>query len=240
MEAFKRSILQLFPKVDGLEARVQALEGSKPSYECQYRTGTGECGEIPLDDFDTFRFLFSGKTPYPGTTSATPDGYLYILQNPTPDLIAEVRLQTPTQSSPEIRIYSRTPPEKFQDCDGTVFAHNLNNGQYNPLNLTNALKGKFAEKFFEVAAYTGTHQTFPFTRTIEIPFQHTYSILPHVQYFITPLEGLKLSFRLSEITRKGCKFHVTYGGHSESILTTGVLHWQVQGIVETAPVTLLE
>jgi hypothetical protein len=243
---------------------VKTLEGaqSTPSNECHYMTAQGECGQIPLDDLDTFRFKWC-QGQYPGGNT-----YKYTLANPTLELIEEINSKlitngivktdpagiigitgNPTSKNYpnyQINIYSKIGPELFQsiNCDVMIecsFTWSRNRCYYTvPIeNIRSAVLDRLSnEKVFESIEHTQTE----YTRTIEVKFKHSYMILPHVSFYMSPFENYGVHIKIVNLTTKSCKFLISYGGNPDvlNIPTDIVFHWSVQGILNDSTTSLID
>lgn len=71
-----------------------------------------------------------------------------------------------------------------------------------------------------------------FYTDITIPFTHTYTICPHVSFYITPLSKKLDECSIHEITTKQMVFRIKYGARNTNIFAKLKLHYRINGIVK--------
>ena len=64
---------------------------------------------------------------------------------------------------------------------------------------------------------------------LTIDFKNNYGLLPHVSYFLTPLDIKTLKVTLKSLTTKQAIFELKYG--TELVDTSTQFHWMVSGLV---------
>ena len=246
MEKLKQTIYKLENEVSELRQFQTKLQGSLPAKgDVHYCTGAQEFGEYDLDEIDTFRFAVScqpsvANHPEPKFRYAT---YRYHLLNPTPELITYLRLQGKYEFSTD---FIPVDTEKFEEyCmkGGTPFV------------LTDEIRKCLDSKLWEFAvdltgSYCRYYHTNPevykdikenFYEDITIPFTHTFTICPHVSFYITPLSNTLDECVIHEITTKQVVFRIKYGNiikvggtaeFKKHIYSGLKLHYSINGIVD--------
>lgn len=235
MERFKQTIAKLENDIAELRQFQTKIQGSKPSKgDVHYCTSTQEFGEYSLDEIDTFRFQVrvEGVNKIPM--------YHYSLLNPTPELTAYLNTQKMTFN---IGKYIPVDPENFETyCikkGGTPFVLTEE--------IRKCLDSKLWEYVVDTADYNRTiynqdrqdivdlHKDIPKNLCLDIPitFNNTYTISPHVSFYITPLlPHCGVGGNIIEITTKQVVFRVNYDGASTKNVTGLKLHYSVNGIVK--------
>ena len=211
MDRFKQTISKLENDVAELKQFQTKLHGSTQSKgDVHYCTSTQEFGEYALDELDTFRFAVTawGAAPQAGIMS-----YRYTLLNPTPELTAYLKVQGKTFTTELIPVNT----EKFEE-------HCMKGGT--PFVLTDEIRKCLDSKLWEFAvdlsssSYIGPYKTNPelykgineqFYTDISISFENTYTISPHISFYITPLSNSLDSCIIHEITTKHVVFRIKYG-----------------------------
>lgn len=241
MERFKQTITKLENDVAELKQFQTKIQGSTQSKgDIHYCTGTQEFGEYELDEIDTFRF---SVVISPGQNNITM--YRYRLLNPPPGFS---RLGGIEQFSP-----IPVSPENFEDyCmkkNGTPFV------------LTDEIRKCLDSKLWEFAVDSSisfipcgyqysehNEKTYrdirrKFYIDITIPFTHTYTISPHISFYITPLSNALDDCEIHEITTKQVVFRIKYGNANKQDTSGGdnrrniysselKLHYSISGVVE--------
>ena len=218
MERFKQTIAKLENDVAELRQFQKEVKGSVPvaKLDIHYSTSSQEFGEYSLDELDTFRFgVRSNKGSLENITM-----YSYSLQNPTDELTAYLRLQGKYFTTESIPI----DPDTFEKYCMT------NNGT--PFVLTKEIRKCLESKLWEFRLNNND-----FYIDITIPFKNTYTICPHVSFYITPLSNMLDEVVIIEITTKQVIFRIRYGNKSTkqnmSYIFTGLkLHYIINGIVK--------
>jgi hypothetical protein len=142
--------------------------------------------------------------------------YSYTLRNPTDELSAYLRLQGKGFSTESIPI----DPDTFEKYCMT------NNGT--PFVLTQEIRKCLESKLWEFRLINND-----FYIDITIPFKNTYTICPHVSFYITPLSNMLDEVVIIEITTKQVIFRIRYGTkHISKIFTELKLHYSINGIVK--------
>lgn len=263
MESFKKLVYSLKETVEKLQQRIMQLEGRPSSSSLgsgvQYASESMVAGVYPLDDYDTFRFVFE------------PNGskYTYYLLNPSEELLELIEESAKTHVNCEItnfRICSDNGPETA-DTEYEIL-YNVRNGSYisqvSPVRHRK-IKEILDSKVWEIKPRSeGTR----FYRTIRFDFDKTYTIPPHVSCYITEdPEKYNIVCRRKDITTKHVVIQIEYGqeqfnsqlqgAHLGNIInsykthlshngllsdttlpSSMMLHWQVNGIVEKKDVPI--
>jgi hypothetical protein len=234
MERFKQTIASLEKEVAELKECLKSIKGCPPSVgDIHYAAASQEYGEYSLEELDTFRFHVQ-KSPH-GQNSFQ---YLYILTNPTAELGTYLQLQGKQFATNWINV----EPDKFE-------SYCMEKGGA-PFTLTKEIRKCLESKLWEFARAPSNTNTTPedptipkeFSTEITIPFKHTYTILPHISYYLSPFanrENYDIFVEIKEITTKQVIFKINYGnnrnpykkGYDESELK---LHYCIQGVVEQA------
>lgn len=253
MNTFKTQFLALEASVKELREKLQKLEGTIPSIpDCHYVSFEREAGELPLDCMDTFRFVYRlplNQMPtynpaiYTGANFPNPRTYIYTLINPIEDLknyyTSQARLQNlyySEYSSQNInnglRIETETPPETLEKTD---FQLGICNNQHpcgtQTFPKTKEIKEALEKKFFAFSKRDHIKGDFlDFVHTETVQFKQEYEIVPHVSFFITPLEKSNLTCKIIEITKKSVTFEIRYVNPVLDSSPDAVLHWQIHGV----------
>jgi len=217
MERFKQTIAKLENDVAELKQFQKEVKGSVPvaKLDIHYSTSSQEFGEYSLDELDTFRFVVRSNM---GANNITM--YSYNLRNPTDELTAYLSLQAKYFNTESIPI----DPDTFEKYCMT------NNGT--PFVLTKEIRKCLESKLWEFRLNNND-----FYIDITIPFKNTYTICPHVSFYITPLSNMLDEVVIIEITTKQVIFRIRYGNKSTkqnmSYIFTGLkLHYIINGIVK--------
>jgi hypothetical protein len=189
---------------------------------------------------DTFRFVYS-----PPPSNRNPTCYTYTLINPTEDLknyyttnakLNNIGYTEYSQSAQHngLKIVTEAFPDKLEQSD-IQFSTPCNDqyGNYLPnlLPKTKEMKEALAEKFFAYSKH-GPNPYSGFVHTETIQFKQEFEILPHVSFFLTPLEQNKsnLICKILEITCKAVTFEISYGNALLHSSPNAILHWHVRGV----------
>ncbi len=233
MERFKQTIASLEKEVANLKETLKTIKGCPPSKsDIHYATSSSEYGEYSLEDLDTFRFQVNNPP-------STPNIFYYTLTNPTEELGAYLRLQ----GKNDFHFVCRNN-EKPEDFEPYIM------GKKDPsFVLTNEIRKCLESKLWDFASPGPSHfdSTFPtkFFIEITIPFKHTYTILPHISYYLSPFPSAKkcdVIVIVKEITTKQVTFIIEYGNSDRGadpytkryIDPELKLHYCIQGVVEQA------
>ena len=243
MERFKQTISKLENDIAELKQFQTKIQGSTQSKgDVHYSASTQEFGEYALDELDTFRF-----TVVLGAAANNIMTYTYILQNPTPELSAYLGVQGKTFTTEYIPVDVDNFEKYCMEKNGTPFV------------LTDEIRKCLESKLWEFAAdfaivFTPDYQykeynekvykniRREFYTDITIPFTHTYTICPHVSFYITPISNKVDQCKIHEITTKQVVFRINYGNLSRGgkvqgqrntdIFSTLKLHYNINGIVK--------
>jgi len=213
MDRFKQRIADLEKDLAQAKAAIAEINGSPQSKtDVHYVTCNKEFGEYSLSEIDTFRFKVTRAGNF----------YNYTLTNPTPELIAYLKLQHRVFTSQWIQV-EPSAYEEFCMSGNTPFV------------LTTEIRKCLESKLWEFAG-TEVRKEIPgikpiFTTDVIIPFTHIYEIPPHISYYITPLQTLDLTIELKEITRKRAILQINYGNTTPYKETDALkLHYAIYGI----------
>ena len=215
MDRFKQTIAKLENDVAELRQFQKEVKGSiQAKSDIHYSTSSQEFGEYSLDEIDTFRFRVSSNMG-PNNIKM----YSYVLNNPTDELSAYLRLQAKNFNTESIHI----DPDNFEKYCMT------NNGT--PFVLTKEIRKCLESKLWDF------NKGDNFYIDITIPFTLTYTICPHVSFYITPLSNMLDEVVIIEITTKKVIFRVRYGsmlslGRMTTIFTGLKIHYNIIGIVK--------
>jgi len=216
MERFKQTIAKLENDVAELRQFQKEVKGFvQVKSDVHYSTSSQEFGEYSLDELDTFRFVVASNMG-PNNIKM----YQYALRNPTDELSAYLRLQGKGFGTEYIPI----DPDTFEKYCMT------NNGT--PFVLTKEIRKCLESKLWEFRLNNND-----FYIDITIPFKNTYTICPHVSFYITPLSNMLDEVVIIEITTKQVIFRIRYGNkptreHMSKIFTGLKLHYIINGIVK--------
>ena len=215
MDRFKQTIAKLENDVAELRQFQKEVKGSiQAKSDIHYSTSSQEFGEYSLDEIDTFRFRVSSNMG-PNNIKM----YSYVLNNPTDELSAYLRVQAKNFNTEFIPI----DPDNFEKYCMT------NNGT--PFVLTKEIRKCLESKLWDF------NKGDNFYIDITIPFTLTYTICPHVSFYITPLSNMLDEVAIIEITTKKVIFRVRYGsmlslGRMTTIFTGLKIHYNIIGIVK--------
>jgi hypothetical protein len=234
MEKFKQNFYKLENEVAELKLFQTKIQGSSQSNgNIHYCASSQEFGEYDLDEIDTFRF----------NVTVSIDGnkihsYIYNLLNPTPELTAYLNTQAKI-----FNMMSHIPIgiedfEKYcMEKSGTPFV------------LTTEIKKCLDSKLWEFAGVSAHDPKIAlslgirpnFYIDIPILFNHTYTISPHVSFYITPISPvIGISISIHELTTKQVIFRVNYDAIRGKNITGLKLHYSINGIVKSNDDNLLE
>lgn len=262
MESFKKLVYSLKETVETLQKKVMQLEGrpttlSLPS-GVQYTSESMDAGVYPLDDYDTFRFVFEK------------DGnkYIYYLLNPCEELLELIEETTKIHINCAVtnfRICSEYGPETVESDYEILYT--VRNGNYDTIQTlkNRRIREILDSKVWEIKPRS---EGVRFYRTIRFDFGNTYKIPPHVSCYITEdPEKYNIVCRRKDITTKHVVIQIEYGqeqfnsqlqaaqlsnitnSYKTHIKHNGLpddttlpssmqLHWQVNGIVEKKDVPI--
>jgi hypothetical protein len=249
MEGFKKLVRTLDERVQKLEKDVDSIQGRQTvSESMHYTSSTSECGTIPLDDLDTYRFLYQKQT------NPSLPAYDYTLLNPCQDLI---EYQAENQQSPG-RVYCNTlhssfPPELVET---NVYMGRTATGGHT--NLPPKLKKFFDDKVWEIESAKDQNEMsycqsdyplYKFKRIIKVAFEHSYETIPHVSFHITPFDTFESMLPPYNSKQMSCFKRPALECHIQDITTTyvefliyinvrypkleSVLHWHAQGMLSS-------
>jgi hypothetical protein len=256
MNSFKVQFLALEATVKELEEKIQKLEGTTPSSQgsCHYVSFEREAGELTLDCMDTFRFVYTlppNQMPnynpaiHIGANFPNPRTYIYTLINPNEDLknycnsqARMYNLSCTTYHTNDtrygLRIETETPPEMLEKTDIQLGVGNVNDQPCitHPFPKRKELKDALEKKFFTFSkrSYPTKSDFGDFIHRETIEFKEEYEILPHVSFFLTPLDKTNLICKITEITKKSVTFELSYVNPILDSPPDAVLHWQIQGV----------
>jgi hypothetical protein len=231
MEIWKQRVWTLEKKVADLTERLDASE--KLPETVHYAAFDKEMGQHSLEELDNFRFIIreSGGNPT--------HKYSYELRNPTAELQELIKTTFPQnyfQTGP-IYIRSSNPPEEVEgEVLDVISSHNQ--GEHH-IPLKKEIKQILHSKPW---AFSKTRD---FVQKVTIEFKNTYKLLPHVTFFQAPLTGTNVHVSLINLTCKNMTLELKYGTADDGggvrythndVPPTAVLHWLVQGAVETKDV----
>jgi hypothetical protein len=241
MEKFKQSIIALEKEMAALKAELATIKGSQPSSKnTHFVAGSQEFGEYSLEELDTFRF----KVVVCGGPANTLQ-YSYTLTNPTPELSAYLRIQAKSFTTQYISV----DPQRFE-------SHCMDGGA--PFVLTAEIRKCLESKLWEFSGSITPHAgasdlaerlakinplNNTFRTTITIPLTQNYKIIPHISYYITPLQSRSLDIvcQIQEITTKQFTLRIDYGNAYpyKECDTNLKLHYSISGIVEVEEPNLI-
>ena len=259
MDSFKQ-------RLSLLEARTKALElnlciSHETEKEIHIQDINKEMGVIPLNEFDTFRFVRAEDWLMPEFTKA--DGTwkhgivtkatLYFLINPTQEVKELVELAV----GQKINFLTHTICFKYYG-EQTTFEDMITNKKlvdfylfwyqggpcYGRISILQPLYAVLNSKPFEIENMpthkdsknppydfilsefiTGTN----YTAKLTIDFKNRYALLPHMSFFLTPLDIKTIKVTLKSLTPKQAIFELRYG--AGFVHTSTQLHWMSSGLV---------
>jgi hypothetical protein len=215
-----------------------------------------EQGVIPLDEFDTFRFVRVPKCSvreYLRVNKIWQHGIvyssdMYFLMNPTEELKEYVNM---------ILGY-KLDYTKYKICfkycgQKGNFEKDLQNKEINELyifwyqggccfgrlSLIKEVRKELESKFFEIETHNiKVSKEFDlllnkyidgmnFSATITVEFKNKYKLLPHVSWFLTPLNVDSLKVSINSLTENQVTFNLLYG--KKSVPENTFFHWMANG-----------
>jgi hypothetical protein len=237
MERFKQTIAKLENDITELKQFQTNIQGSTQSNgDVHYCASNQEFGEYALDELDTLRF-----TVICSPISNNIMSYTYTLQNPTPELSSYLRVQGKTFTTEYIPVDVDNFEKYCMEKTGCPFV------------LTDEIRKCLESKLWEFAIVGGHHHKEQFEKVfkdirsefyadIAIPFTHTYTICPHISFYITPISHKLDECKIHEITTKQVVFRIKYGNVSggkvlvgqgqRNIFSALKLHYSIAGIVK--------
>jgi len=247
MERFKQSIVKLENEVAELKLFQTKVQGSLPAKGgVHYCTGAQEFGEYDLDEIDTFRFavIFGYQFNQGNPQNKDNKTYRYRLLNPTPELTAYLRVQGKTFTTDSDHPPYQTPVS----VDTEHFEEYCMKKRGAPFALTDEIRKCLDSKLWEFVKDRGSDIDVSkdfrdeFYTDITIPFTHTYTLCPHVSFYITPLSNILDECIIHEITTKQVVFRIKYGNRIKSgekadqlkndIYSGLKLHYSISGVVK--------
>ena len=240
MEQIKQTIAKLENDVADLkqiQTKIQTYANTKG--DLHYCTGTQEFGEYELDELDTFRFAVA-SLPAGHQGPQSPQTYIYRLLNATPELAAYMQIQN-VHWTHHLTEYIPVNIENIENC--------MKKGGYTKLVITDEIRKCLDSKSWE---FVSERENNPmpdvvkkeFYIDIPIKFEHTYTISPHVSFYITPLSNTLDECVIHEITTKQVVFRVKYGNfpkgpcdgthfkYPNTIYSGLKLHYSITGVVK--------
>lgn len=232
MERFKKTIAKLEDDIAELKKFQTKIQGSLPAKgDLHYCTGAQEFGEYALDEIDTFRFVVIPRpVNFNGIQSKT---YKYTLMNSTPVIgtFTTEFIPVDIENFEKFIMKSENLTEEKRKCwqsklwnfaTDVSWGGGLPNGTLTFENTPELYKD-LPKEFYE---------------DITIPFTHTYTICPHVSFYITPLSNTLDKCLIHEITTKQVVFRIKYGNWCKTAyfnnhIYSGLkLHYSINGVVE--------
>ena len=224
MNTFKTQFLALEASVKELREKLQKLEGTIPSVpDCHYVSFQKEAGELPLDCMDTFRFIYTLHPKGLGGFGIHAM-YSYKCINPSEDI--KIYYKNDYQRKYGLDIVTEIPPESFEQSGIKMGSIRTFDNGVPKVPITKEIKDELQNKFFMFSKDTETE----FFNTETVQFKQEYEILPHVSFFITPLEKSNLTCKIIEITKKSVTFEIRYVNPVLDSSPDAVLHWQIHGV----------
>lgn len=237
MEQIKQTIAKLENDVAELK-QIQTYANTKG--DLHYCTATQEFGEYQLDEIDTFRFAVASLPAGHGGGLQSPQTYRYRLLNATPELAKYMQIQN-VHWTHHLTEYIPVNIENFENC--------MKKGGYTKVVITDEIRKCLDSKSWE---FVSERENNPmpdvvkkeFYIDIPIKFEHTYTISPHVSFYITPLSNTLDKCVIHEITTKQVVFRVKYGNfpkgpcdgthfkYPNTIYSGLKLHYSITGVVK--------
>jgi hypothetical protein len=231
MERLKQTTYRLENDVAELKEFKTKIQGSlQAKTDVHYCTSSQEFGEYALDEIDTFRFAVDGWVDQNKIFQAR-----YCLLNPTPELSAYLKVQGKVFSTECIPVDTEHFEEYCMKKGGTPFV------------LTDEIRKCLDSKLWEFVGDSNTQRVSDnftkmckntrreFYTDVPITFENTYTISPHVSFYITPLSNTLDKCVIHEITTKQVVFRIKYGNTKDSTnsMDKGLkLHYSINGIVK--------
>lgn len=256
MDSYKQRILTLEKKVEDLEAALNKSHNLKD--EIQHVSIDKEQGVIPLNEFDTYRFVRACDWLMPEftrTNGAWKHGMvtntnLYFLINPTDEIkeLIELTVGYKVNFSRQLIAFKYLGSnEEFEDdvsnkkiVDLYLFWYQ-GGPCYGKINIIQPLYTEFNKKAFEIINLphqkSNKHTPYDFilydfikgnqfTATMTVDFKNTYSLLPHISFFLTPISSC-IQASIVSLTTTQAVFEFKYG--KDLVPTTTQFHWLANG-----------
>ena len=115
---------------------------------------------------------------------------------------------------------------------------------YGKLSMIKDLRKEFEKKLFEIETMpiqkTTRHTAYDmilnefiygmnFSAMVTIDFKNSYAMLPHLSYYLTPINNDSLKVSLKSLTNFQAIFELRYG--IKSVPNDAIFNWMIQGIV---------
>jgi hypothetical protein len=227
MDNFKKLVYSLEKRIEELE-RQHAAQKHEKTDTIRYVSSTGEFGNVPLDELDTFRFNHRIET-----RSDTGTYHYYVLRNPSPQLIAYMEDRKEGYNLTVSGVRSRHGPDTVEKDTYTMLDPH---GHWIP--VPNGLKQILDSKVWEFASHDPAGWTItknkmgctlsrdpgvalePFKRTVRVSFVNNYSTIPQIVWNITPVQNVSeqaFCCKIKDITTHYVEFEIVFGGDSKIV-----------------------
>jgi len=260
MDSIKDRFFALDDRITALEETVGNLQ--KPSDEIHLVSYDREQGEIPLNEFDTFRFVKGTKWPMTEYTKLNgrwingivSTSNIYFLLNPTIEIKEQIELITGHSVNFSKYTICFKYSGKMEDFESAIYKNEIQDFYlfwyqggpcYGRLKLLQNLKNSLQKKNFEIESFHVDNPTkhipydvflkeysdgMKFSATLTVVFKNKYSLVPHISYFISPIQKNNIQVSLKSLILTQAVFEFKYG--KEDIPTTTVFHWMLQGMLQ--------
>ena len=259
MESFKERLVLLEERTKTLE--VNLCKSHETDSEIHLSSIDKEQGVIPLNEFDTFRFVRAENWIMPEFTKSdgnwkhgmVSNATIYFLTNPSQEIKELVELSV----GQKINFSKYIICFKYYD-EKTTFESMITNKKltefylfwyqggpcYGTVSIIQPLYSAFNNKPFEIedlpkqkldknTSYDLILYDFiremNFKANLTIDFKNPYKLIPHISFFLTPLDIKSLIVSLKSLSPQQAVFELKYG--KDCVPITTQFHWLVTGSV---------
>jgi len=257
MDPYKQRVLTLEKRVNELELALIKSHNLKD--EIQFVSSDKEQGVIPLNEFDTYRFVRVKEWLMPEFIKANgswkhgvvTNTNLYFLINPTKEIkeLIEMTVGYKINFAKQLICFKFLGPKgDFEDeitnkrfTDIYLFWYQ-GGPCYGKVNIIAPLYKEFDKKAFEIEdlPYSKPTKDTPYdlllfefinrnnySASMTVDFKNTYSLLPHMSFFLTPIPSSNISVSLTALTTTFATFEFKYG--KEVVPMNTQFHWMANG-----------
>ena len=257
MEPFKLRLSVLEEKMKLLETSLCASH--ETDREIHVSSIDKEQGVIPLNEFDTYRFVKAEDWLMPEFTRSNgtwkhgmvSKATLYFLVNPTQEIkeLVELLLNQKINFTNHVIAFkyygddfeSMITNKKFNDfyifwyqggpCYGKLSmlepVYNILNSK--PFEIETLPKQKLSKNPPYDFILSDFIQAMSYSANLTIDFKNPYNLLPHITFFLYPLDTKSIKVSLKSLSPQKAVFTLTYG--KAYVSTSTQFHWMVHGSV---------
>jgi hypothetical protein len=245
MEKYKQRLTDCESKLAELGKIVsQSLKGKQNEPISSHFVGfEKEQGIIPLDEYDTFRFIQFKNVDYQRDGQLLQNRTVYCLLNPPIEFIDIFReLEVDRHNSTilidlnggvldEVENYDIFVIMKVRDRSIGYTRYYGNNPRIEIYKQVDYAHAKEMKKILSNRIFECCDNIFGKT-TLRVDFKNAYAIPPHVHTYITPFENADVEYRIKQLSTKFIEWEIIYGKGGTDVHKDACLHWFVEGVVE--------